>query len=119
MFPSNAHFEWKLYIDDIRMPPNDTYIIARTVAEAQILIKQYGAPIFISFDHDLGMDNTGKILPTGYDLAKWIVEMDMNGLIKIPNHFSFNIHSQNPVGAENIKSYLKNYLQFKSSVSVI
>lgn len=113
MLTSDVHFHWKLYIDDLRMPPDNTYTIARTVEEAQILIQQYGMPILISFDHDLGIDDTGNLLLTGYDLAKWIVEMDMDGLLTIPNYFSFNIHSQNPIGAENIKSYLNNYLQLK------
>lgn len=112
------YLQWQLYLDDIRTPENNTLMIARTVAEAQILIQQYGIPIFISFDHDLGIDDAGNLLPTGYDFAKWIVEMDMDGIITVPSHFSFAVHSQNPVGAENIKSYLNNYLQLKNSVSL-
>jgi hypothetical protein len=115
MLISNVRYlSWKLYIDDIRMPIDKTFTIARTVAEAKTLIRQHGVPAFISFDHDLGIDESGNLLPTGYDFAKWIVEMDMDGIITVPSHFSFAVHSQNPVGAENIKSYLNNYLQLKS-----
>jgi hypothetical protein len=104
---------WKLYLDDIRIPKDPTYIIARTVEEAQRLIEQYGVPEQISFDHDLGVDDMDNLLPTGYDLAKWLVEMDLDGSLQIPENFAFSVHSQNPVGAENIREYLGNYLKFR------
>lgn len=101
---------WKLYLDDVRYPADATYIVARTVEEAQQLIEQYGVPEHISFDHDLGVDNTGNLIPDGYDFAKWLAEMDMNGEIMLPKDFTFEVHSQNPVGAENIRAYLSSYL---------
>lgn len=101
---------WKLYLDDIRFPDDSTYIIARTVEEAQQLIQKYGVPDFISFDHDLGVDDAGNLLPSGYDFAKWLVEMDMDGELELPEEFDFRVHSMNPVGAENIRAYLGNYL---------
>lgn len=104
---------WKLYLDDIRHPADSTYIVARTVEEAQLLIEQYGMPIHISFDHDLGVDDTGNLIPDGYDFTKWLVEMDMKGAITLPKNFTFEVHSKNPVGAENIRVYLNNYLRFK------
>lgn len=68
-----------------------------------------GCPTFISFDHDLGPDEK-----TGYDLAKWLVERDLdsNGAF-IPATFEFYVHSQNPVGAANIRNYLQRYLEYK------
>lgn len=104
---------WKLYLDDIRIPKDSTYKIARTVEEAQQLIETYGVPEHISFDHDLGVDDMDNLLPNGYDFAKWLVEMDMDGMITLPKKFTFEVHSQNPVGAENIRRYLSNYLQLK------
>lgn len=104
---------WKLFIDDIRNPPDDSYAVARSVIEAQLMISFYGMPNFISFDHDLGIDESGDILPSGYDLAKWIVEMDMNGAIVLSDSFDFTIHSMNPIGAGNIRAYLDNYLTLK------
>lgn len=62
-------------------------------------------------DHDLGTDREGNLLPTGYDFAKWLIEMDMDGIITIPPDFAFTVHSANPVGAKNIQGYLMNYLQ--------
>lgn len=101
---------WKLYLDDIRHPADTNYVVARTVEQAQQLIEQYGMPEHISFDHDLGVDEMGNIIPSGYDFAKWLVEMDMNGEITLPTNFTFEVHSQNPVGAENIRAYLSSYL---------
>lgn len=105
--------QWKLYLDDIRNIDDPTYIVARTVEEAQHLVEKYGVPEHISFDHDLGVDDMGNLLPTGYDFAKWLVEMDMDGDIELSCNFTFMIHSQNPVGAENIRVYLSNYLALK------
>lgn len=104
---------WKLYLDDIRNPADTTYIVARTVKEAQHLVEKYGVPEHISFDHDLGVDELDNLLPNGYDFAKWLVEMDMDGNIELSCAFTFTVHSQNPVGAENIRVYLSNYLALK------
>ena len=101
---------WKLYIDDLRTPKDPTFIIARTVDEAKRLIEERGMPTYISFDHDLGIDENDDLLESGYDLAKWIVEMDMDGVLRIPEQFEFNVHSANPIGAKNISSYLHGYL---------
>lgn len=105
---------WKLYLDDLRHPPSSDYVVARTVTEARILIHDKGFPVHISFDHDLGMDEKGRLLESGYDFAKWIVESDQNGDIFIPIDFTFTVHSANPVGARNIFSLLDNYLTFKT-----
>jgi len=108
-----SHYPWKLYLDDLRTPSDSTFVIARNMADAQKLIMTDGVPTFISFDHDLGMDEHGILLPTGYDFAKWLVEMDMDGVIRLGENFDFTVHSQNPVGAENIRAYLSNYLNTK------
>lgn len=105
--------KWKLYLDDIRTPKDPTFVISRTVKDAQNLVLTCGVPMFISFDHDLGMDNERNVLPSGYDFTKWLVEMDMDGIISIPKEFMFTVHSANPIGSENIRVYLCNYLAFK------
>lgn len=110
---------WKLYLDDIRTPRDPTYVISRTVNDAQNLVLTCGVPGYISFDHDLGTDDEGNLLPTGYDFAKWLVEMDMDGIITIPRNFLFAVHSANPVGAKNIQVYLYNYLTSKEDINMI
>ena len=103
----------KLYLDDVRDLPDESFDLARSYDEAVNYVKQHGIPTFISFDHDLGVDENEKLLPTGFDFAKWLVEMDMDNIYKFPENFSFNVHSANPVGKANIEGYLNNYLNFR------
>jgi hypothetical protein len=101
----------KLYLDDLRELPDNSFILVRSYEEAINYVKDNGIPSFISFDHDLGIDEDGKLLPTGYDFAKYLVEMDMDDIYKFPKNFSFHVHSANPVGKVNIETYLNNYLK--------
>ena len=101
----------KLYLDDVRDLPDESFLLARSYEEAVLFVKDNGIPPFISFDHDLGVDENEKLLPTGFDFAKWLVEMDMDNIYKFPENFSFNVHSANPVGKANIEGYLNNYLK--------
>lgn len=91
----------KLYLDDIRNPKSDGWIVVRNYEEFVQYIDKNGLPDEISFDHDLGED-----VKTGYDCAKWLCEYCwMNG-IPIP---PYNVHSANPVGRDNIIGTLKSY----------
>lgn len=103
----------KMFLDDIRVPKNDYDVIVRSFEEAINFVNQNGIPTFISFDHDLGCDEIGNILKSGYDFAKWLVDVDMENIHKFPDNFTFDIHSANPIGKNNIKSILNNYLLFK------
>lgn len=98
-----------LYVDDIRNPVTDRdWHVVRTVDQAVNFILHYGLPSYISFDHDLGPDPE----PTGFDLAKWIVDASLDNRIVIPDDFKFNVHSANPVGRRNIESLLTGYLEY-------
>ena len=103
----------RMFLDDIRVPIENYDIVVRSYDEAVELVKQNGIPTFISFDHDLGVDENENLLPTGYDFAKWLVDMDMDNIYKFPENFSFHVHSANPVGKANIEGYLNNYLNFR------
>jgi hypothetical protein len=97
--------EWNLFLDDERNPKEDKkFVIARTSQEAISLIKKKGFPKYMSLDHDLGGDDTGQ------KFVKWITKeyIDKN----LPD-FSFNIHSANPVGKENMESLLNNFIKYK------
>lgn len=76
-----------------------------TVEKAQEYISQYGCPHFISFDNDLKVQLEGK------DLAKWLVEKDMDNPGFIPKDFQFFVHSQNIAAKKDIYSYLGQYLE--------
>ncbi len=88
---------WKLFLDDEREPIGDGWTIARTADSARELIIGNGLPRFISFDHDLGDSDNGSQFVT------WMVEHMLDNGIKFPADFSYLIHSQNPIGAANIR----------------
>ncbi len=102
---------YKMFLDDIRDPPDETWVVVRSYQSAIDHIRVNGMPYFISFDHDLGDG------PTGYDLVKWIVEMDLDLDIKIPVNFQFSVHSANPIGKKNIHFLLTNYLETRYRTS--
>ncbi len=106
----------KMYLDDLRTPTEEFDFIVRNYEEAVSIIKKHGIPNFISFDHDLGEDEDTNLLKSGYDLAKWIVDSDLNNTYKLPSDFKYKVHSQNPVGKKNILGLLEGYLKFKNTL---
>ena len=109
---------YNIYLDDERFPKTDKdWTIIRTYQEFIDIINDKGSPLYISFDHDIhDFDPLNGEERTGMTCAKWLVEkdMDMRGDF-LPAQFSFNVHSANTCGGENIRSYLTNYLKFKSN----
>ena len=102
----------KLYIDDIRNPKEEGFIVVRSYAEAVGWMRKNGCPDFISFDHDLASNDDLD----GIDIAKWLVNTDLNKDGKfIPENFQFYVHSANPVGAGNIKGLLDGYLEHRAN----
>lgn len=89
----------KLYLDDLRPTPEDFQRVY-SYDEFVVFISLNGLPASISFDHDLG---PGK---TGYDCAKFLVEYCLDHGI---TNINFSVHSQNPVGKENIEFLLRNF----------
>lgn len=104
---------YTMFLDDIRTPKEEYDVIVRSCDEAITYILKYGIPKFISFDHDLGCDEDGNILKSGYDLAKWLVKQSLDEVLEFPKDFSFEVHSANPIGKNNINSILNNYLLFR------
>ncbi|MCR6641680.1 MAG: hypothetical protein NVV82_22485 [Sporocytophaga sp.] len=71
-------------------------------------IKNNGLPDFISFDNDLGLDESGEVGADGYAEAKRLVYesgIDLRNL-------KFKVHSANPVAAIQIEGLLRNYMKF-------
>jgi hypothetical protein len=97
---------YRLFIDDIRDPVAPDWVIARTSFEAIALLEARGCPFEISFDHDLGGDDTAMVV------AKKLVSMDLDaGGGFIPADFVYSVHSANPVGKGNIEGLLEAYLR--------
>lgn len=109
--------KYKLYLDDLRYPDlHPDWRIARNYHDAVWMVKNYGMPYFVSFDHDLAdshyMIGQGPQEFTGYDFAKWLCEWMMdNNFDPDTNDFRYSVHSANPVGAENIRCYMNNFMK--------
>ena len=129
----------RIYLDDIRTPVEDNWIVVRDYNEFVKKVMEIGVKNidFISLDHDLGdtamaeyFNNVSKnyVLDynnidekTGYDAAKWLVNefysvnedrINMTSEQKRKSDFIFPtvyVHSANPVGAHNICGYVNNF----------
>ncbi len=105
----------KLFLDDIRTiemvydkSEVGTFDIVRTYKDFVRYIEKNGLPDFISFDNDLGLDESGIVAEDGYAAAKWLVYTSGLDLRKL----NFKVHSANPVAAEQIRGLLNNYIKF-------
>lgn len=116
----------KLYLDDIRTPNSDEWVIVRNYDELVSNIRLNGLDKYevISLDHDLGdtaqkeyfnnvspnyqLDYNNILEKTGLDCAKWLVAESMNSKIPLPQIYT---HSANPIGSANIMGYVNNYLK--------
>lgn len=86
----------KLWVDDIRNSPDDSWIIARDYNKA-IDCLDTGFFDVVSLDHDLG-DESAK---TGYNIVCWIEKKIVTGeWTTLPTIY---VHSANPVGRRNIE----------------
>ena len=97
--------KYDLFLDDIRVPveaDDNTpriVIIARSSESAIEVINTIGIlPKHICFDHDLGGDDTAIVF------INWLTEQVLDGRYVLTEQFTYSIHSQNPIGFENIKS---------------
>ncbi len=103
----------KIFIDDMRDPPDDSWTLVRKVEPAIKLLSMYPVAIKeISFDHDIENrpdDETFK--PIAYffgTLMQWVkVECGLQGADwQMPK---VTIHSINPVGSKEIQDILADY----------
>jgi hypothetical protein len=118
---------YNLFLDDVRLPnhvtwvdlpANQHYSLVRNYQEFVDLITLRGIPKFVTYDHDLADKHYGHGLKnddipydqyaekTGYDCAKWLVDYCMKKGVKHPPYV---VHSMNPVGKQNIISYVESY----------
>lgn len=100
----------RLWHDDIRRPPDDSWTWARTNQEAMSFLEAGGVSE-CSLDHDLGLERADPDVPDadlqhgwdpvndGLGLVRWMIEHDLvPGLV--------TIHSWNPVGARRMADAL-------------
>lgn len=115
----------RIYLDDIRTPVDQDWIVVRNYEEFVKEIELTGLQDItcISLDHDLGesamreyyrnvrtnykIEYENIVEKTGYDCAKWIVNYAIAHKEELPTIY---VHSANPIGAANIMGYINNYL---------
>jgi hypothetical protein len=115
----------KIYLDDIRTPTDNTWVVVRNYEQFVSTIMYYGLENieYISLDHDLGeeamneyyrnvrknyffnYDNINE--KTGYDCCKFLVNHSLDTKTPLPTVY---VHSANPVGSANMMGYINNYL---------
>ena len=114
----------RLYLDDVRTPLAEDWIIARNYDEFVAVIRLHGLENFdvISLDHDLGdgamieyytnVKNNYELNynnineKTGMDCCRYLVSESMNTKIPLPQIY---VHSANPIGSANMMGYINNY----------
>jgi len=117
-----------IYLDDIRTPNDERWVICRNYDEFVNKVNELGLDNIetISLDHDLGetaireyfknvtnnyiLDYNNIHEKTGYDCAKWLVEKSIETDVNLPTILT---HSANPIGSANIMGYINNYLKNK------
>ena len=117
---------YHLFLDDERVPrrvtwvtlPMGPWVVVRNYDHFVKYITQHGLPKFVTFDHDLSTEHyvqgASGTTPTyetykektGYDCAKWLVEYCIKHDLDFPE---YQVHSMNPIGGENIRSYIESY----------
>lgn len=115
-----------LYLDDVRTPKEDGWEVVRNYDDFVMSIRINGLSGYeiISLDHDLGdgamieyytnvknkntLDYSNIKEKTGMDAARFLVNLSMDLGIKLPKIY---VHSANPIGSQNIISYINNYLE--------
>ena len=95
----------KLWVDDIREVPDNTWSVARTPWDALVMLSTNKYSI-VSLDHDLNGFVGNKEL-TGKDILLWIIQRSIDGEF-IPE--LIRVHTANPVGRDDMISLLKRYL---------
>lgn len=94
----------KLFLDDLRNPPDDTWTVYRCPSAIQFdLVHNWDEITHISFDHDLAAyRNNGEEI-TGYDVA---CDVEKYAFEKGYCPFTMTVHSANPEGKRRIESVI-------------
>jgi Cyclic-phosphate processing Receiver domain len=98
----------KLFVDDERLPPDDTWEVARNYPDAieKLSKHQYDE---LSLDHDLASFDADGKEQTGYDIAVWLAENHhINRYFHVPS--KIKVHSANPIGKARTEGVISRYL---------
>jgi hypothetical protein len=112
-----------IYLDDLRTPIDQEWIVVRNYDEFVDTINEIGLENIglISLDHDLGdsamkewhtnvyhnytLDYDNITEKTGMDCTKWLVDQWLEGKPVV----TVKVHSANAIGSANMMGYINNY----------
>lgn len=123
---------YNLYLDDLRAPVDSfqthknpiyhqiKWVVVRNYDEFVTYITNAGLPELVSFDHDLCDEHYNEGAKTGFqqfdynnvnektgmECVKWLCEYCLDNQKFLPEYL---IHTMNPAGDVNMRSYLENY----------
>lgn len=101
--------KWNLFLDDERWPAEagwdglDNVEIARSSADAEKMVEGWGLPSRISFDHDLGGEDTA------FKFMWWLINGHLDEKWNLATVTSIQIHSANPEGAKKLIALWDNF----------
>lgn len=121
---SGLDCKMKIFLDDVRDPPDNTWVVVRSYDQFVDLISTTPHIVTeISFDHDLGMEPDGKSeAKSGMDAAKTFIEMSMDNPRLGQLLEKVSVHSANPSGGDNIAGYFKSAVKHEvlnPSISIV
>lgn len=92
---------YKLFIDDEREPVGNDWVVARSSFDAAVIVAIGGMPSYISFDHDLGGEDTSMAF------LHWMGNICLDAGWNFD--FEYTVHSQNPIGRDNIIGFIESF----------
>lgn len=95
----------KLFVDDLRMPPDDSWDIARTFHDAIHFLDTRTYSV-VSLDHDIASFYGTKEM-TGRDILNWLIERKLVLMLWTPPEV--RVHSANIVGCATMEADIKRY----------
>lgn len=116
-----------LYLDDCRYPIDSEWVVVKDYDEFVKYVEEQGLENIqrISLDHDLGKSAMNEYFTntysngfinydnieekTGMDVCKYLVKKSIETKIPLP---LITVHSHNPIGRKNMKSYINSYLKY-------
>ncbi len=87
---------YKLFLDDLRAPPDQTWVVVRSVPAAIHYVAEYGLPREMSLDHDLGGTEDAPVF------VHHLIEQHLDGNLPGLKSVKMKVHSANPVGVRNL-----------------
>lgn len=105
---------WHLFLDDERSPDAAGWDdalnvqVARSSEEAKMMVEERGLPVGISFDHDLGGDDTG------FKFMWWLINGHLDQKWDLAMVKAVQVHSANPEGARKLMALWDNFCRVHS-----